>query len=122
MFLQQASYTPSFGGLGLKPRLDEMGIRRLLALCILMASAVVACSGSEGGRETVGTRGPSEDATAPSIVGTSPEKGATSVAPDVGFLVTFSEPMDTAGIEAAFSITPATDGTISWFETPRFPT
>ena len=86
-----------------------------MALCILMASAVVACSGSDGGRETVDTSGPSEDATTPSVVGTSPEKGATSVAPDAGFLVTFSEPMDTAGIETAFSITPATDGAINWF-------
>jgi hypothetical protein len=57
---------------------------------------------------------PPPDETAPTITSVSPAGGATGVASSSNVTVAFSEPMDTASAEAAFSLTPALAGTFSW--------
>ncbi len=54
------------------------------------------------------------DSTPPTVVSTYPAGGATSVPTNTQIRVTFSEPMDTASAEAAFSITPAVTGKFEW--------
>ena len=51
------------------------------------------------------------DTTPPSVVSTYPTDGATGVPTNTQVRVTFSEPMDTASVEAAFSIAPSVTGT-----------
>ncbi len=55
--------------------------------------------------------------TPPPILNTYPQSGATSVHPAGAIRVTFDRLMDPTSTEAAFSITPATDGDFAWDET-----
>ena len=58
------------------------------------------------------------DTTAPTLSSVSPQDGATGVAPNGNVSVTFSEPMDKAATEAAFSLAPTggakVAGSFSW--------
>jgi hypothetical protein len=54
------------------------------------------------------------DNTPPSVVSTFPANSATGVPTNTQIRVTFSEAMDTASVEAAFSITPAVAGAFEW--------
>jgi len=56
------------------------------------------------------------DTTPPTIISVSPSGGATGVPVTTTISVTFSEAMNTASAEAAFSITPSVAGTFSWVE------
>jgi len=56
------------------------------------------------------------DATAPAVVSTSPTAAATGVLLDTNVSVTFSEEMDKASAEEAFSIEPAVGGSFRWVE------
>lgn len=51
------------------------------------------------------------------ITASQPEGGATGVFLDSKIRITFSEAMDTATAEAAFSVSPAVDCTFSWSQT-----
>jgi subtilisin family serine protease len=51
------------------------------------------------------------DTTAPTVTAVSPAAGAVAVAPGTAVSVTFSEPMDTASAQAAFSLVRTGDGT-----------
>lgn len=55
-----------------------------------------------------------KDGTAPRVTGAEPAGGSSGVAPDADILVFFSEPMDEASTQAAFSITPALAGSFKW--------
>lgn len=57
------------------------------------------------------------DQTAPQVTGIEPKAGSTSVPQDADIIVNFSEPMDAASAEAAFSITPAVTGSFQWIGT-----
>ena len=50
------------------------------------------------------------DATPPTVASTAPASGATGVSPAANVSVTFSEPMDAASVQAAFSLVRASDG------------
>jgi hypothetical protein len=54
------------------------------------------------------------DSTRPGIVSTYPTNGAYGVPTNTQIRLAFSEAMDTASAEAAFSITPVTAGTFDW--------
>ena len=54
------------------------------------------------------------DNTPPGVVSTYPAGGATGVPINTQIRVTFSEAMDTASVEAAFDIAPATEGLFDW--------
>ena len=54
------------------------------------------------------------DNTPPVVVSTHPANGATGVATNTQIRVTFSEPMDAASVEAAFSLAPVTAGRFDW--------
>jgi hypothetical protein len=54
------------------------------------------------------------DNTRPGVVSTYPANSATGVPTNTQVRVTFSEPMDTASVEAAFDIAPATEGLFDW--------
>ena len=54
------------------------------------------------------------DNTAPTVIGTSPADGATDVAFDTELSITFSEAMDTATTQGAFSVTNRVAGTFAW--------
>jgi hypothetical protein len=54
------------------------------------------------------------DNTPPGVVSTYPAGGATGVPINTQIRVTFSEAMDTASVEAAFDIAPATAGSFQW--------
>jgi|GEM_PF-6125061 len=54
------------------------------------------------------------DVTPPTVVGSRPEHLATGVAPDTNITVSFSELMEEAVTGAAFSISPAAPGSLSW--------
>jgi DNA-binding beta-propeller fold protein YncE len=54
------------------------------------------------------------DATLPTVVSINPANGATGVSLKDSILITFSEPMDTASVRAAFGIAPAISGTFAW--------
>jgi len=50
----------------------------------------------------------------PTVVSITPANGSQEVSLKDSVVVTFSEPMDTASVRAAFSISPALSGTIAW--------
>jgi len=50
----------------------------------------------------------------PKVTATSPNDKQTNVSLNTNVMVTFSKPMDTASVEAAFSTSPATSGSFSW--------
>lgn len=52
---------------------------------------------------------------APTVTSTSPLDGATGVGTNASIAMTFSEPMDAASVEAAFSLNPPTPGTMTYF-------
>jgi hypothetical protein len=54
------------------------------------------------------------DNTPPGVVSTYPAGGAIGVPTNAQVRVTFSEAMDAASVEAAFAVTPATDGSFEW--------
>ncbi len=54
------------------------------------------------------------DATAPTVLSTTPTNNATGVSRTAQINITFSEAMDTATTEAAFSISPSVGGTKTW--------
>jgi len=54
------------------------------------------------------------DSTPPVVVSTYPAAGATGVPTNTQVRVTFSEPMDTGSVAAAFHITPAAAGAFAW--------
>ena len=54
------------------------------------------------------------DLVPPDVTSTSPANGSTGVPVTTSITVVFSEPMDTASAEAAFSITPSVTGSFSW--------
>jgi len=54
------------------------------------------------------------DDTQPVVVSTHPASGATGVPTNTQIRVAFSESMDAASVEAAFSITPVTAGNLDW--------
>jgi hypothetical protein len=54
------------------------------------------------------------DSTPPAVVSTFPANGATGVATNTQIRVTFSEPMDAASAQAAFSLAPVTAGKFDW--------
>lgn len=55
------------------------------------------------------------DVTAPTVTSTSPLHGATGVGTNASIAMTFSEPMNVASIESAFSLNPPTPGTMTYF-------
>jgi hypothetical protein len=57
---------------------------------------------------------PEEVNEVPSVVNTTPADGVNKQQPGVDITVTFSEAMDQASAEAAFSVNPAVAGTFSW--------
>jgi hypothetical protein len=63
---------------------------------------------------SAGTAPPPADTTAPTITSVSPAEGATGIAVTANVSVTFSEPMDKASAEGAFSIAPSVAGAFSW--------
>jgi len=89
----------------LRHRRNERGDRlegnvNRLTTALLIVIVLLACKPS--------------DSTPPGVVSTYPASGATAVPTNTQVRVTFSEPMDTASAEAAFSITPAVTGTFEW--------
>lgn len=54
------------------------------------------------------------DSTRPRIVATHPASGATGVPTNAQIRLAFSEAMETASVESAFSIVPATGGSFEW--------
>jgi hypothetical protein len=56
------------------------------------------------------------DLTAPTVLATAPAGGASGVAVDTALSVQFSEPMDAAASQAAFTFNPSVTGTFSWSE------
>ncbi len=60
------------------------------------------------------------DTTRPDIVAAYPTNGATGVPTNTQIRIAFSEAMDTASVEAAFSITPVTAGEFDWFSDSLF--
>ncbi len=54
------------------------------------------------------------DNTSPAVVSTHPANGATGVATNTQIRVAFSEAMDAASVQAAFSIAPVTAGRFDW--------
>lgn len=65
------------------------------------------------------TTGSGMDLVAPYVTGTSPEDDTTDRAVNLPISVSFSESMDGASTEAAFSIDPAVDGSLSWSDGSR---
>jgi len=55
-----------------------------------------------------------QDVTPPEVVEMEPQPGSADVPLDADILVTFSEPMDAAATEAAFSTLPPVDGQLKW--------
>ena len=54
------------------------------------------------------------DMTAPTVVSTHPTSGATGVAMNARFLVTFSEATEHSSAEGAFAVVPAVSGSFAW--------
>ncbi len=54
------------------------------------------------------------DTTAPTIISTIPETNATDVVINTNIVITFSESMDTASVQAAFTIDPQAPGDFRW--------
>lgn len=79
--------------------------RALPGWTILFLLLVVACGG------TGPTPAPDP---APELVASAPAHGATGVAVDTNIVLTFSEAMDRASVEAALSITPAVTCAFTW--------
>ncbi len=65
-------------------------------------------------KREVMTTPPPTDTTAPTVSSVSPADGSVGVARGTDVTVTFSEAMDRASAEAAFSLTPTATGTFSW--------
>lgn len=59
------------------------------------------------------TAGP--DVSVPTVTSTSPLDAATGVGTNASIAMTFSEPMDAASVQAAFSLNPPTPGTMTYF-------
>lgn len=55
------------------------------------------------------------DVTLPTVTSTSPLDGATGVGTNASIAMTFSEPMDAASVETAFSLNPPALGTLTYF-------
>jgi len=81
----------------------------------LLVAALAAC-GDGNGQDfltPIGGNGGGTDTTAPTVVGTSPANGATSVPRTAAIAVTFSENLDSASVtNAAFSLDNGVTGTI----------
>lgn len=60
------------------------------------------------------------DSTRPGIVSAYPANGASGVPTNTQIRIAFSEAMDAASVEAAFSITPVTAGEFDWFSDSLF--
>ncbi len=54
------------------------------------------------------------DASSPTVLSVAPSNGASAVSLRDSVVITFSEPMDTASVRAAFSTTPAVAGAMTW--------
>jgi PKD repeat protein len=54
------------------------------------------------------------DSTPPEVIATSPDGGATSVSIETEYVITFSEPMDTAATEGAIAVDGATINDFDW--------
>lgn len=75
---------------------------RFLAPFVALALLVAACGGGNGG------------GTAPTVTTTNPADGATNVSVTANVSVTFSQAMNQAATEAAFSSVPAITCAFSW--------
>ena len=94
---------------------------RILAACGMLALAGCPLLLGDDFRLDEPQREPEpepNDMTAPSVVSVTPGDGFQGVAPDVVVVVTFSEPMNRAAVEAAYASTdlPADGVTFSWSE------
>ncbi|MFH2066828.1 MAG: Ig-like domain-containing protein [Pseudomonadota bacterium] len=59
---------------------------------------------------------PQTDTTPPAVTTTLPDNASVDIALDTVIRITFSEQMDTASVQSAFSIEPAVTGAMSWTE------
>src|SRR5690606_11161156 len=76
--------------------------RRSLTTALLLAVAGAGCGSVDTDDDTNPDVDP-DDTTAPAIASTEPATGATGVRENEKIHVTFSEPMDQASVEAAYS-------------------
>lgn len=91
---------------------NTLFVRRTLSTALLSAFALSGCG-------TVDPTGPTpdpDDTLAPQVASTQPAAKATAVAADTAIVVQFSEPMDMASVEAAYSSTdlPAASVAFAW--------
>lgn len=89
--------------------------RRSLTTALLLAVAGAGCGSVDTDDDTNPDVDP-DDTTAPAIASTEPATGATGVRENEKIHVTFSEPMDQASVEAAYSSAdlPADQVTFEW--------
>lgn len=76
--------------------------RRSLAAALLLAASGAGCADDPGMMDDP-IEEPPPDTEAPFVVDTVPAANATGIAADDKIFITFSEPMDTASVEAAFA-------------------
>jgi hypothetical protein len=80
----------------------------VIVLLVLVITAIVGCGGGGGGT----TGGSSEDTAAPTVISYSPT--GSSVQINSAVAITFSEYMNQASSEGAFSISPSVSGAFTW--------
>lgn len=90
--LRHAVRTPQFSSL-----------RRTLSTALLLAVVGGGCASDDPADPMNPDPEPEVDTTAPSISATVPAAGEAGVIADTAIVVTFSEPMDAASVEAAYS-------------------
>jgi serine protease AprX len=100
-------------------RQDELGFKPTVSGTYTLRIKSYSGSGAYFVDLSAGTTPPSPDTTAPAVSLVSPADGATSVDRSTNVTVTFSEPMDKASVQSAFSLTRTSDGspvsgTFSW--------
>lgn len=88
----------------------RLSILRLAGLSALLVFFLAACGGGGGGGDGGGG---APDTAAPTVSSTTPTGGAAGVFLDAAVVIIFSEAMDTAAVEGAFSMPPAS-GTYTW--------
>ena len=81
-------------------------VTRYVVFSLMLALLISGCQGLEG---VVG-----DDTVRPRVLRSEPENNATGISPNVLVKITFSEGMDQARTQAAFSISPSANGSFSW--------
>ena len=97
--------------------LGEVSLAATPPLVEAPVAVLRVCATDAEGTEACALRPISIDATRPNLLSATPAQGASTVHPGAPLLLTFSEPMDAAAVEAAFRLDPATAVTFQWGRT-----